>query len=196
MADTSATMADFAGDMSRTSPFQIEEVFWGYKVRSGQGVPFSVLAGQALCFFFGVCLLTATFGVLVLPTLFFDGGAGVMRIGAAVLMGMTATYLLWFASRGTVAEVHIDRTDGEVREVVNHRVGRPTTVGVYAFDEISGVFLEETEDPDRLQLALRYRDTEQSVVMAMGTEAQLTSLRDRVAHDLVGLSPMDTPEAA
>ena len=196
MADINASVMDFSDEMSRKSPFQIDGVFWGYKVLSGQGAPIALVLGQALSFFFGVCLLTATFGVLVLPTLFFDGGAGVMRVGAAVFMGMTATYLLWFASRGTIPEVHVDITDAQIREVVRHRVGKPTTVGVYAFDEISGVFLEETENPDSLQLVLRYRNTDQSVAMAAGTEAQLSPLRDRVARDLVGISPSNAPEAA
>ena len=196
MVDTNASVMDFSGEISRKSPFQIDEVFWGYKVLSGQGAPITLVLGQALSFFFGVCLLTATFGVLVLPTLFFDGGAGVMRVGAAAFMGMIATYLLWFASRGTIPEVHVDTTDAQIREVVRHRVGKPTIVGFYTFDEISGIFLEETENPDLLQLVLRYRNTDQSVAMAAGTEAQLSPLRDRVARDLIGISPIKAPNAA
>lgn len=196
MTDTNASPVEFAGDIARVSPFEVEDIFWGYKVRTGNGAPFSVMFGQAICFFFGVCLLTATFGVLVLPTLFFDGGAGIMRVGAATLMGAAAFYLLWFASRGTLAEVHVDTTVDEIREVVCNRAGRPTTVAVYGFDEIGGVFIEQNEEDGTYQLILRYRNTSQSVSVAEGTEAQLTPLRNRLAHDLLGASLPSQTEAA
>ncbi|MDP5347560.1 MAG: hypothetical protein NWQ32_04120, partial [Paracoccaceae bacterium] len=108
MTDIHASPAAFSQKVSRNSGFAVEDAFWGYKIRSGQTVPLSVLLGQALSFFFGVCFLTACIGILVLPTLFFDGGLGVVRLGAVVLLGAAAAYLLWFASRGTLAEVHVD----------------------------------------------------------------------------------------
>ena len=109
---------------------------------------------------------------------------------------MAAAYLLWFASRGSVAEVHVDTKDREIREVVPNRVGKPSIVGVYAFDAIGGVFLEVLENTDQLQLVLRYRDTDLHISVALGTEAQLTPLRDRVARDLLGMSPTGAPKAA
>lgn len=196
MTDINATTADFTGDIARTSPFGVEDVFWGYKIRSGTGAPFSVMIGQALCFFFGVCLLTATFGVLVLPTLFFDGDAGIMRVGAAVLMGAAAFYLLWFASRGNQAELHVDTRMNEIREVVCNRSGKPTTVASYTFEEIGGIFLEADEDTGQTILLLGYMDTRQTIAVATGTEAQLLPLRDRLAHDLLGATAMLSPEAA
>lgn len=196
MTDMNATVADFAGDIARTSPFEVEDIFWGYKVRSGTGAPFSVMFGQALCFFFGVCLMTATFGVLVLPALFFDGGAGVMRVGAATLMGAVGFYLLWFASRGTLAEVHIDTRQKEIREVVCNRSGKPTDVATYAFSEIGGIFLEPDEETGQTHLLLGYLDTNQTIAVATATEAQLLPLRDRLARDLLGAKAMMASDAA
>ncbi len=196
MTDLNATTAHFAGDIARTSPFAVEDVFWGYKVRSGNGVPFSVMFGQALCFFFGVCLMTATLGVLVLPALFFDGGLGVMRIGAATLMGAAGFYLLWFASRGTLAEVHFDTRQKEIREVVCNRSGKPSTVATYAFEEIGGIFLEDDEATGQTHLLLGYLDTSQTIAVAVGTQAQLLPLRDRLARDLLGRDVMAGSEAA
>jgi len=186
MTDHKQSAADFAGEIARTEPFEIEDVFWGYKVRSGSGAPFSVVVGQAVCFFFGVSLVTATFGVLVLPTLFFDGGAGIMRVGGATMMGAVGFYLLWFASRGTLAQVHVDTRQNEIHEVVCNRSGKPTTVATYAFDDISGIFLEVDEGTGQVQLLLGYGDTSQTIAVASGTEAQLLPLRDRLARDLLG----------
>ncbi|MEL7178845.1 MAG: hypothetical protein AAFN63_03355 [Pseudomonadota bacterium] len=194
MTDMNATIADFSRDIARTSSFEVEEVFWGYKVKSGQSAPFSVMLGQAICFFFGVCLMTATFGVLVLPTLFFDGGLGFMRIGAACLMGAAGFYLLWFASRGVLPEIHFDTRDNEIREVVCNRSGKPTTVATYTFDEIGGIYLEPDPATGQSQLLLGYLDTAQTIAVASGSEAILLPLRDRLARDLLGPDAM--PEAA
>jgi len=182
---TDAT-ADFAGEMAKPSTFSVEDTYWGYMVRSGRGPSIGVAAGQALSFFFGVCLLTSALGILILPTLFFDGELGAMRIGSAALFGAMAAYLLWFASRGTRAEVHVDTSLGEIREVICNRAGRPTTVGAYSFDAIGGVYLEEHPTRGLSQIVLRYQNTQHDVSVAEGTEAQLLPLRDRLAHDLLG----------
>ncbi|MEJ8560878.1 hypothetical protein QTO30_06345 [Yoonia sp. GPGPB17] len=195
MTDMNATAADFSTKIARTSPFEVEDVFWGYKVKSGKGAPFAVMFGQAVCFFFGVCLMTATFGVLVLPTLFFDGDLGIMRVGAATLMGAAAFYLLWFASRGTLPQIHFDTRQNEVREVVCNRSGKPTTVATYTFDEIGGIFLEPDTDTGQSHLLLGYLDTTQTIAVASGTTAQLLPLRDRLARDLLGTDAVPGDEA-
>lgn len=196
MTDSNASLADFQGDIARAATFEVDDVFWGYKIRSGRGAPFSVMLGQAVSFFFGVCLLTAALGILVLPTLFFDGGLGLVRIGAIVLLGAGAAYFLWFASRGTQTEVHVDRSIEEIREVISNRAGSPTVVGVYDFNAIGGVFIEENGDHGLSQLLLRYRNTDQVVVVAEGTTAQLIPLRDQLASDLLGGKKSPLPEAA
>lgn len=186
MTDMDINASGFVNQVARAAPFATEDVFWGYKVRSRDTAPVSVLVVQTVCFFLGACLLTATFGVLVLPTLFFDGGVGFMRIGAAVFMGAIGFYLLWYASRGSIPEIHVDRKAREIREVVANRFGGPTLVGLYSFDEISGIYLEPDEATGQSQLLLEYNDTAQTISVAAGTEAQLLSLRDRIAQDLLG----------
>ena len=172
--------------MAQSSSFVVTETYWGYKISSGRGPSIAIALGQAVSFFFGVCLLTAAIGILVLPALFFDGELGVMRIGSAVLFGATAIYLLWFASRGTQAEVHVDNSFAEVREVICNRAGRPTTVGSYSFDAISGVFLEEGAEDEPARIIMRYHSTAHDVIVAEGHAAQLLPLRDRLARDILG----------
>ncbi|KQI72721.1 hypothetical protein AN191_06850 [Loktanella sp. 5RATIMAR09] len=185
MTNIDITAGGIVNHVARATPFATEDQYWGYKVLSREGAPVSVMIGQAISFFLGVCLVTATFGVLVLPTLFFDGNFGFMRIGAAVLMGAVGFYLLWFASRGSIADVHIDTKAREIREVVANRFGSPTTVGLYTFDEISGIFLELDETSGQSQLLLGYNDSANAIRVAKGAEAQLLPLRDRLAKDLL-----------
>ena len=196
MTDANASIETFQADMARASTFEVEEIFWGYKIRAGHGAPFSVMFGQALSFFFGVCMLTAALGILVLPTLFFDGDLGVMRVGAIALLGAGAVYLLWFASRGTQTEIHVDKSIEEIREVVSNRAGRPTIVGSYEFNAIGGVFIEESAENGFSQLLLRYRNTDQVVAVAEGTTAQLIPLRDQLAVDLLGNGKPSYPRVA
>lgn len=185
MTDFQASPADFTQTVSRRSVFDVEDVFWGYKIRSGSSLPFDVVLGQALSFFFGVCFLTACLGILLLPTLFFDGDLGVVRIGAVVLLGAAAAYLLWFASRGTLPEVHVDTKAGTIQEVICNRAGKPTPVGAYRFEEISGVFLVANPETGLSELLLRHSASAPPVFVAEATEAQLIALRDRLARDLL-----------
>lgn len=185
MTDFGATGEQGQRALAQPTSFSVEDVYWGYAIRSGRGPSLGIVLAQGVSYFFGACFLTAAIGLLVLPTVMFDGDLGVMRIGTAVLFGAVAAYLLWFASRGTRAEVHVDTSVGEVREVICNRAGKPTTVGSYGFDTISGVFLEQNEETGASTLVLRYRNTSQTVAVAEGTKAQLIPLRDRLAHDLM-----------
>lgn len=195
MTDFTASVTGVHDNLAKPSSFAVEDIFWGYIIRSGLGPSIGVAFAQAVCFFFGVCLLTAAAGILLLPTLFFDGDLGAMRIGSAALFGAFAFYLLWFASRGTQTEVHVDTSVGEVREVICNRAGRPTTVGCFGFDTIGGVYLQHDDVSEKAVLSLRYRNTSQSVTIAEGTEAQLIGLRDRLAGDLM-VTPTTTSKAA
>ncbi|MEO1639757.1 MAG: hypothetical protein AAFU41_10985 [Pseudomonadota bacterium] len=185
MTDASTTQGHLGETLAQTSHYTVEDVYWGYMIRPNRGPKFSVALGQAVSFFFGVCFMTACLGILVLPTLFFDGELGSMRVGSATLFGAAAIYLLWFASRGTLPEVHIDTNLGEVREVICNRAGRPTTVGAYSFDAIGSVLMEENPDTSRAKLILQYRDTQKGVIVAEAPTAQLIALRNRLAHDLL-----------
>lgn len=185
MTDTNIGVLEIQENLIKPRSFDVEDVYWGYIVRSGRGPSFGVLLGQAFSFFFGVCFLTAALGILLLPTLFFGAEFSPMRIGSATLFGALASYLLWFASRGTEAEVHVDTSMSEIREVICNRAGRPTTVETYSFDSIGGIFVTEADTDGQATLALRYRNTDQTVAVAEASPAQLVQLRDRLGRDLL-----------
>ncbi len=97
---------------------------------------------------------------------------------------------MWFASRGTKLEVQIDTAQGEVREIVRNRAGRPSLLGSYGFDAIGGVFIDRINGQDRLPmghavLVLRYLNTAQTMPVAAGREDDLAPLRDRLGRDLM-----------
>jgi hypothetical protein len=185
MANANVSVPTNNQRLARPSSFEVEDTYWGYVVRSGRGPSLGVVISQIVSFFFGACFLTAGFGILLMPAMMFDGDVGVFRIGAATLFAAVAAYLLWFASRGSRSELHVDNSVGEIREVICNRAGKPTTVACYGFDTIGGVFLDYNEETGKSNLVLRYRNTVQTVPVAEGTEAQLIGLRDRLGHDLM-----------
>ena len=185
MSDLNASERAGSASLARPSAFSVEDVYWGYIVKSGRRAGLGILIAQFASFFLGACFLTAAIGILLMPTLMFDGDLGPMRTGAAVLFGAVAAYLLWFASRGSQPELHVDTSVGEIREVICNRAGRPTTVGCYGFDTIGGVFMEQHPTENTATLVLRYRNTAQTVCVAEGLEAQLIPLRDRLGQDLM-----------
>lgn len=166
-------------------PFSVVDTDWGYIVRPDPRPSLGIVLAQALSFLVGAGLLTAAIGTVLFAPEMFTGDLGPMRIGAAVLFGAGAIYLLWFASRGTQPELHVDTSVGEIREVIQNRIGWPTTVGCYGFDAIGGVFMDQNPTNDNATLTLRYRNTAQTLCVAEGRDAQLVALRDRLGRDLM-----------
>jgi hypothetical protein len=162
---------------------------WGYIVRAGNRPPLDLLILQVLAYFLGVCFVTAGIGILVLPALMSGFDLGPLRMGAAVLFGAGAVYLLWFASRGSKVDVHVDTTAREIREVIANRVGKPTVLKCYAFGDIGGIYVETAAGDAPAQLVLGYRG--RSVLIALGETEELDELRKRLSRDLMGPLAMD-----
>ncbi|SFS07810.1 hypothetical protein [Yoonia litorea] len=177
----------------RGTKLSVDAKDWGYVIRAGHTAPMDVLIGQILAFFFGVCFVTAGLGLLLLPGLFVADEAGPMRLGAAGLFGAGAAYLLWFASRGSQTEVHINLESREMTEVIGNRVGKPTLLDRFAFDDIGGVFVEASAGRSPAQLVVGYRGS--MVLVAEGTVEELTPLRAQLARDLMGPVDMTRPVA-
>lgn len=171
--------------MAKKSQFSVEDTFWGYQITTGRAPAIGVIIAQVLSYFIGACLLTLAIGMVTMPVVFSDNDVGVVHIAAAVLYAAVAVYLLWFASRGSQSEVHVDTSVGEIREVIGNRAGKPTTVGTCGFDAIGSVALEPTADPDIFLLVLQYHGSDQRMSIAEGGEAQLIPLRDRLMRDLM-----------
>ncbi|MDO6589737.1 hypothetical protein DS901_08125 [Loktanella sp. D2R18] len=170
--------------MTKSPQFSVEDTFWGYQIQSGRAPAMGLVVAQSFSYFFGACFMIAAVSIVGAPILFFGEGVGVMRVVASVLFAAAAFYLLWFASRGSQTEIHVDTSVGEIRQVIINRAGKPTTVGAYGFETIGGVHIIDGLDPMSL-LVLQYRDTEKQVSVAEGLEAQLIPLRDRLAQDLM-----------
>jgi hypothetical protein len=183
---------EFAGakpvqdNKAEVSSFAVDETYWGYVVRGTENEPLRVQIAQGMAWFTGICFAIATLGMWAIPLTRFQGDVLPMKLGATILLAGIATYLLWFASRGTRSELHFDTRLGEVREIVRNQAGRPTLVGRYGFDAIGGVHIDRSATHHgQACLVLRQGNTSQFVPVAWGKESQLLGLRDRLGHDLM-----------
>jgi hypothetical protein len=170
--------------MTKLPQFSVEDTFWGYQIQSARVPAMGLVLAQSLSYFLGACFMIAAVSIVAAPLLFMGESVGVIRIVASVLFAAAAFYLLWFASRGSQTEIHVDTSVGEIRQVISNRAGKPTTVGAYGFDAIGGVHIIDAQGQMSL-LVLQYRDTDRQVSVAEGLEAQLIPLRDRMAQDLM-----------
>lgn len=189
-----ASVGAFAASSTNPLPYVVEETYWGYIVRNNEKASVGVLMMQGTSWFLGISFFVASVGIWLTPSaLIVDDLIG-FRIGLTAILAAIGTFLLWFSSRGTMAEVQVDTARGEVREIVRNRAGKPSLLGRYGFDAIGGVHLERAGiQPGQrsdlplgyAELVLRYRNTAQKLHVVAAPEGLLVPLRDRMGHDLM-----------
>jgi len=163
--------------------YSLDETYWGYIIRANEPVAPGVTMAQWLAWLFGVSFVVAALGLWVLPQALMSGDGLGLKIGASSVMAGLAALLLWFASRGAEAELQIDTSLGEIREVMRNRAGRPTLLARYGFDSIGGVHVDRSGS--RARLVMRYGNTAQMVPVCSGSEEDLSVLRNRLGRDVV-----------
>jgi len=166
--------------------FAVDETFWGYVVRPTDGPKLSLQVKQAAAMIIGAAFASGSLGLLALPDFMSGNTEFLFRGFVAVIFAGIASFLLWYASRGSQVEFHIDTSQGEIRETVINRAGRSTRLGTYGFDAIGGVYIDRSDlNPRNAALVLRFGNTSQKAVVASGTVAQLETLKDRLGQDLI-----------
>lgn len=168
--------------------YAIDETYWGYIIRTTARPPAILSAMQGVSFFFGVALLMATIGLWLVPGSASGASMAAMKLAVTFFTGGTAGFCLWFASRGTVSEIHVDTRLAEIREVVRNRAGRATLIGRYGFDAINEVAIDMPDADNRgsaCALVLRQRDSHHILPIAKGSMAALADLQDRMGGDLM-----------
>lgn len=163
-------------------PFEIEESFWGYVIRSTEGPPVLLQVAQGLVLALGAALTAGALLLVVLPV----GGGDALspfHAGLATLLGSAAALLLWFATRGSTVELQVDLLRGELREAVRHRAGRPTVLGRHGLD--SGATLSIHRGAGAASLILRFGPERPGLCIARGPEGALLALRRRLEEDLL-----------
>ena len=168
---------------------QVEDVYWGYIVRDRSRAPVGLILGQVVAVVAGLGLIALAAGLWSTPA----AGQTVlgMRIAATVVLLGLAALFGWFASRGTQSELQVDLRQGEVREVVRNRAGSPTLLARYGFDALGGVFIQRGQVGGRACLTVRIGNTAQLLPVAVGHEAHLAPLRDRIGRDLLSARPVN-----
>lgn len=168
---------------------RIDDTYWGCIIRSYAGTHSASHIIRWLSGFVGLALVFAALGFWVLPGSLLSADIMVMKFASSASLCMSGFLFLWFSSQQTRREVHIDRARGELREALRNSRGNAFMLRRYAFEDIGSVFLERsTRQKSVARLLLRYKNTSQVIVIATADEKKLTELRDRLAHDILGVS--------
>lgn len=171
---------------ARVQGFRVENTYWGYIIHGDGSANWTMVGLQILAMIVGAACIVASFVLIAVPTVLTDEFGLMVRTGSAAVFAMLAIFMIWFASRGTVTEVHVDIHQGEVREALRNRTGRATILGRHGVDAIGGVFLDRTMGRDgEASLVLRYRNTAKTLLIAEGRAAPLEKLKNRLGRDLI-----------
>ncbi len=164
-------------------PFEVRQAFWGYAIRSTEGAPVLLQVAQGAVMAIGATFVASAVVLLLSPA---DGDhLSVPHLGAAILLMASAIFLLRFATRGTVVELQVDVAQGELREIVRHRIGPSTLVDRHDFDPAASLHIHRQGPVLALPcLILHHRGSDEGLCIAQGPEPVLLQLRARLAHDL------------
>jgi hypothetical protein len=193
LPDVQMFSPDVPGAKRDKRPYLIQETYWGYILRSSARPDMTVLAAQGASWLLGILALAGVGALWFGPSAAAAAELFGFRIGFSTLLTSLGMFLLWFASRGSLAEVQVDTARGEVREVLCNRVGRPTVLGRYGFDAFLDVRLEPVgghgsagrRKQGDVVVVLQFRNTSHRIEVVAGSRDDLTSLQDRLAVDLM-----------
>lgn len=188
-------MSDIASSYTQTAktveqaktlqPYRTEETHWGYIVSATAGLGKSLRIAQGISMVLGAIFLAIVISLWLWPALTIGVDALLMRYFATVFFGGLAALFLWYASRGSRSEIHIDLSRGEVRDVIRNKTGKLTLLGSYGFDTVEDVVIEPSAASDEVDLVLRYATSVGSLVVASGRPRDLAALQARICKDVV-----------
>lgn len=162
---------------------RVQPVPGGFVLRGTEGSPLPVQLTQGIVLAVGAAF--AAGALVILLSWDAAAGHGFARVAAASLMGGMALLMLWFATRGGVAELHLDLAGGELREVVRHRIGAPTVVARHPLGGSPALVVDGDGQPAGCALILR-TGGEGGFCIAQGSEADILDLRRRLDAELRG----------
>jgi len=173
----------------------VDEHYWGYAI-SAQEQSFNLaVVLRALAGTVGLACLIGAVGVWFLPQSYFSGDPAVVKALGAILMTCVAAMLLRYVGRGTSLKIQIDRTTGEVREVVDGVFGSDVVLAHHGMDVIEKIeIMPSSFDPSFGQIQIKVKGKGR-IPAGAGDRVVLRGLRDRIASD-VGLERTGTVHEA
>ena len=192
-------MTDISGFQGRTVPVSqvftdgsdqlLTETYWGFTVKNTQRASSIVQLSQAVSVVIGAGFAAATLGLWIVPSVAFQTDSALIRAGASVFFVIFSYFFISYANRGTVSELQIDLSLGEVREVrevLRHRSGSSSLLAHYGFDAFTRLSIDRSSgSPLQVKLILHHQDEAHDLVVATGNEPQIGKLFGRLERDLL-----------
>ena len=189
-------MTDISGFQGRTVPVSqvftdgsdqlLTETYWGFTVKNTQRASSIVQLSQAVSVVIGAGFAAATLGLWIVPSVAFQTDSALIWAGASVFFVIFSYFFISYANRGTVSELQIDLSLGELREVLRHRSGSSSLLAHYGFDAFTRLSIDRSSgSPLQVKLILHHQDEAHDLVVATGNEPQIGKLFGRLERDLL-----------
>lgn len=156
----------------------IEECYWGYELRMNETALSLAVIWRALAGFGSIVALIAALGVLMM-----SAGAGITTLLISGLFVAVAVACANTGRRDTQVRVQIDTRNGELREVVDGRLGKVDVLAQYGLDAVRAVRLVGSGADNGFGQIHAEVEGYGSIPLADGAIAPLRALRDRIAAD-------------
>ena len=160
---------------------EVWDTNFGYIIRSEKAPEQSIWRGGAARTFLCICCAAAV-AVWLMP--FIDTNAWRAAI-SAVLFTLGAWAYIYFQSFEPGIELHVDTSRKELRAAATTPSGELWIHATADFDDVVDIFLRRPKpDVTLMSLCLRLVAREAPMPVAVGDEAALLAVHDRLAQDL------------
>ena len=161
--------------------------YWGYLVRDTRPEELLAQLAQASGWVIGMLLMMSAFGVWLFPSaIAMESEMFGFRMAITTALFGGGLLMLWYASRGRRAEVQVDTSLAEVREVLRHKINRANLLGRFRFEDVGGVFIDRrSAGKGHTTVVMRVGNSHRLIYVAKGGEADMITLRDRIGRDLI-----------
>jgi hypothetical protein len=159
--------------------FTLEETYSGYSVVPEGAAPLRVVLLQAPAMLSDAAFIAGSVELMMSWSEDF-----VFLVPVIMLILTTGVILMWFASRGTVIHIEVDKMNGEVREVARNPIGAQTVMLRYGFDCVGSAFVQHP-GTSAATLVLRYRNMARTVAVVSRREQDLSRLGDLMGCELI-----------
>lgn len=172
----------------RSTHPRVADHYWGYVISPNeQVIDIAVLLRWFACLVSPASFVAAV-GIWFVPASAFAGDAAVIKMMSSLFLIYSGILMLRFVTRGTLVRLHVDTSNGEIKQVVDGLFRSDVVLASHGMDAISGIDVYQSlTEPMFGQVHLTLKDG--TVLPAGdGSCAELCLLRDRLARDL-GVEP-------
>ena len=164
---------------------RIVEENWGYAIGTGSVADGNTPIFQSLSGGAGLVAVTCAALIWVLPGAFMGEDVMMVKMVVSALMAVSGIFLLWYASTGTDAEIHVDLRKKLLRRMLRNQKGQAREVEHFNFNDFTAIRIgTDPHNSGANGILLYHKDLKAHIPIVSGDEAVLEDLMERLRRDM------------